>query len=144
MQTSDWVAIASAIIAVIALIYSWRSNTKKYELTEQYRNNALEWYSNTINILIELKTKVECLNNDERFKLLSMLSSQIELGRFFFPNIDKKDSFGENKPLAYQGYRHIALEFLVFSYNLFMREDAKKHLLHAEELQRHFTSYIIA
>ena len=144
MITSDWIAIVSTIIAIAAFIYTWKSNTKRYELTEQYRKNLLEWYSETTRILIKLKLMIEseCLCDEQKFDLLSTLSAQIELGRFFFPNIDKGDLFGHNKSTAYQGYRHIALEFLVFSYNLFKRSDANKYLLHAEELQRHFTSYI--
>ncbi len=148
MSLSD---IITNIIAGFALIlalgsfaYTWITNTKKYELTEQYRNNLLRWHEETTSILIQLKlvTEFNCVNESEKCELLSKLSSQIEVGRFYFPNIDKGDSFGNDKPMAYQGYRHIALEFLVFSYNIFLREDAKEYIGHATELQRHFTSYI--
>ena len=144
MITSDWIAIASTILAISAFIYSWLSNTKRYELTDQYRKNVLDWYGETLSIIIKLRLSIEenSLTNESKIDLLSALSSQIEIGRFFFPNIDKGDSFGQSKPLAYQGYRHIVLEFLVFSYNIFKRNDADKYLLHAQELQRQFTAHI--
>lgn len=144
MASSDWIAIASAIIAIVGFVYTWLTNTKKFELTEQYRNCLLLWYDNTLKTLVKLRllTESDCLDQNAKYELLSALSSQIEVGRFFFPNIDRGDSFGEEKPTAYRGYRHIALEFLVFSYRILAKEDAKKYLSHTEELQRHFTSHI--
>ena len=148
MSTADIVANIIAgialLIAIVSFLYAWKTNTKKYELTEQYRNNLLQWYQETTIILIQLKLLIESgsLVEPQKYDLLSRLSSQIELGRFYFPNIDKGDFFGKEKPTAYQGYRHIALEFLVFSYNIFIRVDAVQYLQHATELQRHFTSYI--
>lgn len=144
MTASDWIAISSTIIAVFALVYSWRSNTKKFELSQQYRLNLLDWYTETTGLLIELRllVKNDKLDDDRKIKLLSKLSTQIELGRFYFPNIQKGNSIGKHKPAAYQGYRHIALEFLVFSYNLFDHNADKKYLVHAEELQRQFTSCV--
>ncbi|WP_349671201.1 hypothetical protein [Lacrimispora sp.] len=138
------IAALALFVALISFAYTWITNTKKYELTDQFRNNLLGWYEETTSILIHLKlvTEFNCINDTEKCEMLSKLSTQIELGRFYFPNIDKGDSFGEDKPSAYQGYRHIALEFLVFSYNIYLREDANRYIGHATELQRHFTSYI--
>lgn len=144
MNTSDWIAISSTLIAVAAFLYSWFSNTKRYELTDQYRKNVLDWYGDATQILIKLRlsTENQTLTQDNKLDLLSALSTQIEIGRFYFPNINKGDFFGKEKPSAYQGYRHIALEFLVFSYNLFMRDDAESYLSHASELQRQFTAHV--
>ena len=52
---------------------------------------------------------------------------QVEIGRFYFPNIDKKDGFGKDKPSANQGYRNIVLEFLVFFYETVKCGDVKGH-----------------
>ncbi len=144
MDTSNWIAIASTIIAIGALVYSWASNTKKYEVTDQYRKNVLIWYEEVIKILITLRMSIEAskLTDKDKIDLLSNLSAQIEIGRFFFPNINKGNSYGQNKPLPYRGYRHIVLEFVVMEFNLFKKEDAKKYLLHAVELQRQFTAHI--
>ncbi|MCL2401427.1 MAG: hypothetical protein FWC90_02150, partial [Oscillospiraceae bacterium] len=73
---------------------------------------------------------------------LAKLSALIEQGRFYFPNVDKGDGFGNDKPSAYAGYRDIALEFLVYSYGTVQRKNAHKYIRHLEQLQRLFTSRI--
>lgn len=149
MEPRDYIALVSPIIATTALAFSVAFNirssgTKRYELTGQYRESVLEWFSYTTQVLIKLKllNEAETLDQRTRIELLAQLSSQIEVGRFYFPNIDKGDLFGNDKPLAYRGYRHVALDFLVFSYSIYIRDDATKYLAHAEELRRHFTSHI--
>jgi hypothetical protein len=142
MTTSDYISICSLLIAIAASIYSYLTNTKKYELTSQYRTELLSWYSETIDILIRLKFEAKNGYSDEAIKkdLLSRLSAKIEIGRFYFPNIDKGDRVGEEKPLAYRGYRSLMLDFLVFSYQVLDRPDAIEYLGHVEKFQRHFTS----
>lgn len=144
MKPSDFIAIASLLIAFAAFLYSYLTNTKKYELTSQYRTEILSWYSETIYILIRLKieAKDNFKDNNIRKELLSKLSAQIEIGRFYFPNVDKGDKFGDKKPQAYKGYRNLMLDFLVFSFQVFEKQDAQKYLSHAGALQRHFTSYL--
>jgi hypothetical protein len=144
MTTSDFISTGSLIIAISGFIYSYLTNTKKYELTSQYRVEILNWYSTTIEILIKLRHETEANFEDEELKrdLLSRLSAQIEIGRFYFPNIDKGDDFGCNKPLAYKGYRNLLLDFLVYSYRLYDSTDPKLYVKHADFLQRHFTSYL--
>jgi len=144
VKSSDIIALVSLIVSAAALIYTYLTNTKKYELTSQYRNEIIKWYNETMLILVSLR--INTANNScttaEKCILLSKLSTQIEVGRFYFPNINKQDGFGEEKPSAYRGYRNLALDFLVFSYRLFEEENAKDYLDHAEVLQRHFTSII--
>lgn len=55
MNISDWIAVISLSISVIALIYSFISNTKKYELTYQYYNDILIWHNQVIEVLTSLK-----------------------------------------------------------------------------------------
>ena len=144
MTITDFIASGSLIIAVTAFIYTYISNTKKYELTSQYRKEILNWYSITVEILIRLRNYLneKNINNDIKNDLLSKLSSQIEIGRFYFPNVDKKDNYGSSKPSAYKGYRNLMLDFLVFSYQIFEKHDANRYSKHAEVLQRHFTSHL--
>lgn len=144
MTASDFIATISLIIAFITFIYSYLTNTKKYELTSQYRTEILCWYSNTIDILIRLKIETKNSSQDEGLKreLLSKLSSKIEVGRFYFPNVDKNDGFGFEKPQAYKGYRNLMLDFLVFSFQIFEKQDAINYLGHADVLQRYFTSHL--
>jgi hypothetical protein len=105
----------------------------------------MEWYSETIEVLflLKFKTKKDVVDEKSFTENLSKLSSLIERGRFFFPNIDKKNGFGNEKPTAYRGYRNLALDFLVASYNLFYDPQNRiNNLDQAEQLSRHFTSII--
>ena len=73
--------------------------------------------------------------------MLADLSALIENGRFYFPNVDKKDGFGGDKPSAYQGYRHINLEFLMHFYE-FVRDEEHVKIDLLWRLERNFTSVI--
>lgn len=143
MSTTEIIAFGSVAISLIALIYAYMSNTKKYELTSQYRREVLDWFSETTLILSSLRTVIWKEDGKEaKQTLLCKLSAQIEIGRFFFPNVDKGDGFGKEKPLAYQGYRNLVLDFLVFSYQIFKKDNATNYQDHAGVLQRYFTSYV--
>lgn len=145
MEIKELITFAPITISFLALAYAYLSNTKKYELKYQHRCEVLKWYNETINILMRLKH--ECQSNsqvDEQFKLelLSKLSAEIEVGRFYFPNIDKGDGFGDEKPFAYRGYRNLLLDFLVYSYRLYSRKDANNLIKHAIVLEQQFTSLL--
>ena len=58
MTCSDWVSIISLIIAVVALIYSIVSNTKKYELMRSIKNNCKSAFNIYIFIILI------CINSD--------------------------------------------------------------------------------
>lgn len=130
----------SIVVALCALMYSIFSNTKKYELTYQYYNDILQWHNKVVEILILLR--LSSYSKEQKLNYLSKLSALIEYGRFYFPNIDKQDNFGKTKPTAYQGYRNVILDFLVYEYQLFENDDYKSYLKHAENLQRLYTSYV--
>lgn len=140
MSLTDWISIISIVIAVVALLYSVLSNTKKYELTYQYYNDVLSWHNQVVESLTNLR--LNYLDATQKTTYLSRLSSLIEYGRFYFPNIDRKDGFGKDKPMAYQGYRNVILDFLVYEYQIFEKTDCEKYLKHTEALQRLFTSYV--
>jgi len=144
MESSDIISVVSVVIAIIAFIYTYITNTKKYELISQYRIEIIGWYSDTVSILMRLKCEALDGFIDVALKreLLSRLSANIEVGRFYFPNVDLGDNYGKEKPMAYRGYRNIVLEFLVYSYQIFEERDSKKYIAHIETLQRHFTSCV--
>ena len=139
MTFAEWISVISLVVAFAALLYSIISNTKKYELTYQYYQDVVAWHSEVIKIITQLKATSE---ENSQNMYLAELSALIETGRFYFPNIDRHDNFGANKPLAYRGYRNVVLDFLVYEYQLFEREDCQKYVEHAESLQRLFTSYV--
>ncbi|EOU1499620.1 hypothetical protein [Clostridium perfringens] len=149
MNESDYIAIASivvtAIIAIIGGIYAVVTNSKKYELAEEYKRDLISWYEKIIIIIMEIVVFCDLENNieySERRKKIAELSALIEIGRFYFPNIDKKDGFGKDNSLAYQGYRHIALEFLVYIHDIAMEDDFYKYKTKILELEKEFTSCV--
>ena len=141
MTTSDIVAIISLAFAVIAFILSWEAKTKKYELLSAERTALLDWYAKTTECMMKLK--MYTLSNEssalQKTELLATLSTQIEIGRFYFPN-KVSDDKGSEKPAAYRGYRNIMLSFLVYIYQIYDKDDPRPYIQHANELQRLFTS----
>ncbi|WP_343210100.1 hypothetical protein [Anaerolentibacter hominis] len=139
---------ATIVIAIVGGIYAIITNTKKYELTENYRKELLNWYTSVADVMIQLIHFPQDNNFSrpefilQRKELLSSLSSLTEVGRFYFPNVIKNDNFGMYKPSAYQGYRHINLEFLLYFYQLASKEDYKKYTSLLWKLERQFTSVI--
>jgi hypothetical protein len=144
MTASDTLGLVSILISICVFIYTYVTNTKKYELTYQYRCEVLKWFNDTIHVLMRLKQecKLGFPNQDLRNELLTSLSAKIEMGRFYFPNVDKGDKFGKEKPFAYRNYRNLMLDFLVYAYNIYNRADAIKYLKHADLLQKEFTSLL--
>lgn len=136
------------LIACVGGIYAITTNTKKYELTESYRKELLRWYATVVDLMIGI---IHYIQSDEFFsyqfssqrtRMLSQLSALTEVGRFYFPNVIKNDDFGSEKPSAYQGYRHIALEFLLYFYEV-SKESTDAHSISLlRKLERHFTSAI--
>jgi hypothetical protein len=140
---SVFISFASFVISIVAITFYFKDRKReKFALVNEYFKQLLEWHGETVEILISLRNSVSQDGMPERSVLMCKLSSQIEKGRFFFPNIDLKDDFGSEKPEAYQGYRNLAIDFLVYSYNLFSKKNPSHYLKHAENMQREFTSIV--
>ena len=138
-------SVVSLAFAGITFYFYFRDRKKeKYAIVSDYCKQLIEWHGETVGILIGLRNTTRDGDKEKKKDLLTGLSTQIEKGRFYFPNIDKGNGFGQGKPIAYQGYRNLTLDFLVYSYNLFIKEDSGQFLKHAEVLQREFTSIIIS
>lgn len=140
--------VVTIIIAMIGGIYAIVTNTKKYELTENYRKELLQWYSSTVDIMIRVIHYIRCgifystEFSKQRTDMLSQLSALTEVGRFYFPNVIKGDNFGRHKPSAYQGYRHINLEFMLHFYQVAYNGDSDKSVPLLLRLERNFTAVI--
>ena len=141
--------IIAAVTSTIAAVYTLVTNTKKYELTENYRCELMEWYKLVVQNMIEVihLCEMNIINANEfrteKVKMLSQLSSLMEIGRFYFPNVLKNDSFGSEKPKAYQGYRHINLEFIICFYDIVKQKDiSKDDIGQLWDLEREFTSFM--
>jgi hypothetical protein len=138
----ELISLGALLISIVAFLYTYISNTKKYELYSQYKNEILSWYKETNEILKMLQIEAENNFKNEALKneLLAKLSSNIDYGRFYFPNL--KNNYREDKGPAYSGFRNIILDFLVFTYRLYKDNDYNKYPNHAQQLQKLFTSAI--
>lgn len=90
-------------------------------------------------LLVKYKVIVK---GDDREGALSQLLALIDIGRFYFPNIDKGDGFGEEQPLAHQGYRHVALDFLVLICQMGDEMNVNKCRDEIGYMRRHFTAIV--
>lgn len=140
--------IISATIPTIFGVYKIVKSTKKHELTENYRKEILQWYSSVASLMIKIihyseNGKIlEPEFADRKTEWLSQLSALTELGRFYFPNVIKGDQFGAEKPSAYQGHRHINLEFLLHFYVTVLESKDYIDTVHLWNLERNFTAAI--
>lgn len=139
--------IVTIIISIVGAIYAIATNTKKYELTENYRCEIFSWYREVVKNMIAI---IHLIDTDEfymqpytkRQEYLAELSTLAEIGRFYFPNVIKGDNFGAEKPCAYQGYRHIVLEFILHFYYVASKPYSSTTTDSLWKLERQFTSFI--
>jgi hypothetical protein len=137
-------ALSLVVSASLALLYIRDRRHAKYMLESEHVRALLAWHREVLQVLMRAKLLDRNRESPEHKKDLAILSALIDQGRFFFPNIDKDDGFGKNKPAAYRGYRHVSLHFLGFAYDLL--HDPPTRTTHAdlEFLQRLFTSEVFA
>lgn len=115
----------------------------------EWRRDLREWAAEAIDVLSEATYLCDfhCANNDldERaFPCRHRVSALIDRGRFFLPNI-RRHEHGVEKPYAYRGLRHSALDPLVaaervLSIGVTGRFIDRKHALIA--MKREFVSSI--
>ena len=133
--------VALAISAVLAILYVRDRRHAKYAIENEYASQLLCWHAAVVDVLIELGVLSGDGTEGRKKELLVRLSSLIEQGRFYFPNIKQQD-YGLEKPPAYRGYRNLTLDFLVASYNLHHKPRSAKLEKQAKHLQQLFTSVI--
>lgn len=137
------IALLSLLLSVsLAAFYLRDRRHAKFTLESEYLKGLLAWHEQVAAVLVRARIIERDRNSDEHKNDLARLSALIEQGRFFFPNIERGDRFGMEKPPAYRGYRNLALDFLVASYNLLQDRTSKASGEQLELLQRHFTSIV--
>ncbi len=141
MIVQNLLFIISMMMSVGAFLYSYFNNSKKYELSNDYRREILNWFGKTLIIMKEAES-LDQESIEKKNQLLVKLSTQIDIGRFYFPNIDKGDGKGQNEPAAYKGYRNVVIDTLVFYYSLLNRPDSSEQIERLISLQRIYTSYV--
>ncbi|MGB3626746.1 MAG: hypothetical protein WA989_13005 [Henriciella sp.] len=129
--STNWtliVTVASAVFALIGAIASHletrRQEKIRVETLRMHVDGAsLDWGSQAIDTLGRVamfaRTRRSQANdqafNNNKVNLMMQLSSVIERGRMYFPNIDPSGK-GAEKDGAYRGSRPPILDALVFSY----------------------------
>lgn len=121
-------ALASAVAAIASVVVAVRVSQRAESLAvaqqrqsafatvAEWRRDLLAWATEAIAVLSEAAYRVELLDaSTDAAALLRCryeLSSLIDRGRLFLPNV-RPSEHGQNKPTAYRGYRHAALDPLV-------------------------------
>ena len=148
LELKEYISIGSMIVSVTALLMTLRNNnknarTKKYELASAQHNKILSWFGETVEALISLRHKLE-FGEEYKKSDLAHLSLLIEIGRYLFPNLKRKNDFAQNKPQIYKGKRKSILDILVFSYRILLRgENKKEDIEELVSMQKLFTSLML-
>lgn len=143
MTVEAIVATLSLLLSCsLAVFYIRDRRHAKYAVESGHTKELLEWHAQVVQLLAKTQHMQPGRNSAEHRADLALLSALIEQGRFFFPNIDKLDGYGAEKPPAYRGYRNLALDFLVACYNLLHESSTPAGSDRLRLLQRHFTSVV--
>jgi hypothetical protein len=130
MDSNAVIGIVSAVAAVAAAALSWMAarQTDRFSQAQQrvathmaasdWLKDLRDWAAEAIEVLAQAsytcahadETGRDCV--DEMRECRHKLSALIDRGRFFLPNQDVT-AFGLEKPTAYRGWRHAALDPLV-------------------------------
>ncbi len=116
-------AVCSVVVAVLlgrrtASIAAAQHRHSSFSTAREWRCDVRNWASEAIEVLSEatyMCSDTESVGGKDIGSVLSCryrLSSLIDSGRFFFPNI-RRDEHGTDKPFAYRGFRHAVLDPLV-------------------------------
>jgi hypothetical protein len=133
----------SLLVALLTAAYYLRDRRHaSYGIESEYIAALIAWHGETVELLIRLRLSAAKKGSTDRGNDLAKLSAMIEQGRFFFPNIRKGNEHGPEKPPAYRGYRNLALNFLVASYDLLEAPTDERSSSQASVLQQYFTSIV--
>ncbi len=145
MQITGQIIVASLalVLSVFVALSQFRDRRQtKFSLEKAHVDSLLAWHKDVVISLCDLRD--ESIDPELRSERRRLLSALIEQGRFFFPNIDREDGYGMKKPIAYRGYRHLTLDFLVAAYALAEHPKSPTFDESMHALQRHFTSMVFA
>lgn len=142
MGASDWLSLASCIVAGVAVVISILTSKRRFEFTCSHRAEILQWYQQCVEVLTGLRLRGDD-GSFNREEALAKLSALIEVGRFYFPNkVMKHDILTNDKDSAYRGHRDVALDYLVFTYTICKMGADREHADHLRKLSRLFTSRV--
>ena len=105
MGPSEFIAFFSLIVSVIALIYTFVSNTKRFELADQYRKDLLSWYQDTIRILLKIRGQVRGVSIGKKAIYYSYCQPKLKSGDFICQIIRPKRGPMSRKHIGVIGIR---------------------------------------
>jgi hypothetical protein len=140
----------SIVALLISIIFSRRQSRVAMQNLRMQRDNAIiQWSNKALEYLCSaemiLKHEFHSIMQHAEFEKARLgtmrdISACIDQGRLFFPNL-LHEKRGEDKPAAYRGVRHRALDCLVFTYDLLDRA-ARDQDVHAfEAVHRQVTGF---
>lgn len=136
----NYMSFIGFITGLIAFIYTYKDRERnKVRAFTQIYESYKDWHFKCIQIMSKLIYLVE--NKNKYDSELMELSNLIEQGRFFLPNIIE-DNFGKEKMKAYQGYRNLGIDYLVFFYDHVKSKKNEMYIDTLHSLKREFTSHI--
>lgn len=110
--------------------------------SDEYFREITSWASQ-VSFAISRATHLVNVDDDHSHRdVLSILSACIDMGRWYFPNVNH-DKGGQHKEPAYRGFRQPCLDWIVRAYDIFDRRlnvgDRKAELICC---QRNFVSCV--
>ncbi len=124
---NEWVAVGSAVLAVLSLVLNWvvvrRQTQLQFEsLKAQMDAEVLAWAHEAIDLVstaVGVARGRTLVYPPDEFRRLVLetgqkLSSSADRGRLFFPN-ETPNAHGRDKEAAFQGYRPPILDAVVFA-----------------------------
>ncbi|MGE3249786.1 MAG: hypothetical protein AB7J28_16260 [Hyphomonadaceae bacterium] len=123
---NEWVAVGSAAVAFISLLFNWAVVSRQTELQAEtlkaeMDKDVLDWANEAIDALSEgvwlARAHASSQNRAPLAEPISQLSWKLsalaDRGRLFFPNLAPAE-YGADKPGAFQGYRPPVLDAVLF------------------------------
>lgn len=125
-NTANLVAVASAGISLIALALNILITQRQTRISVEglkFNNDSqvMTWANRVVEAMSEAQhlcqstTPPDTRTHERSFSLATMLSALLDEGRWFFPNVGRKEADGD-KHGAYQGSRQAILDHVIGVY----------------------------
>jgi len=110
-----------------ARIAAMQAEAAQEQTRLQRDSDIIQWAATVIGLLAEMaELPVTEMEDDQRSRrwhqMRHRLSTQIDIGRFYFPNY-ASDFYETDNPAAFRGRRQRVLEYLIESYDIFDERD---------------------
>lgn len=145
LELSVLVGAVGVVVTIIASVISYKLGRRSEFAIAEWMRELRLWAGKVIVALSKASYGVadEKFTSKERDLHAQEISALIEIGRFYLPNQQPK-KHGIDKPVAYRGFRHAALDPLVAAVRVLQHGtgDAVDENKVMWELQREFVSML--